>query len=550
MTRFLAAVAIVVAFAIANRAAFEGFFSDDDLDNLSWATIAGTDTFAKELVSPWASPNNTRPVGAYYYRWMGRSFGLEFSRYIPPLWLLHLANAGLLAWLLRRRACPEQGIWAATILFLFHASLLDAWWKPMFIFDLTCGTFCLLTWLVFGSARWYLALPLFWLAYKSKEVALFFPLVLAIDNWRRALPFLAISLSFGLQAMRLNLNRDNNYTLRFETRALWTTIPFYAKHALLNKWGALVLLPTFWFARQRETLLGLAGASALLLPLLFLPGRLFAVYLYVPMIAACVGLAFAFARMPRWPLAAGFSILLALHYQSLRDYRKSYLAIAQETHAWVQQLQAAYAIKPLGAVVFHENSPRGFQLHGMRGALRLITRNPAAEVLNPQKEEHRLRARAQELPELYWFAPRNTLEIRPRRYAEAKQQYLEFGVPSSVWQLAEGWYERDGNSIWASTDATLQLAGSPQFRTLQVQFNVGRRLIEAMGKVETKIYVNDHLVAAQAFDRFGTPVMNYPLPAPLPEGPATVRIVTQPGYVPPGDGRRLGIAIIGIGLLP
>ena len=106
-----------------------------------------------------------------------------------------------------------------------------------------------------------------------------------MDHWRRALPFFLISANFGLQAMLVNAQRDTVYTLRFTPQSLLTTIPFYAKQAVINKFGALLLLPLTYFAANREFAKALVGTLALMLPLLFLPGRLFGVYLYVPLLA-------------------------------------------------------------------------------------------------------------------------------------------------------------------------------------------------------------------------------------------------------------------------
>ena len=100
--RLLGFSALTALFVIGNRGAFEGYFSDDDLDNLSWATVAGSDTLPPVLVSPEFSKTNTRPVGAYFYRWAGWAYGLQFERYLPWLFGFHLLN-GVLLWVLLRR---------------------------------------------------------------------------------------------------------------------------------------------------------------------------------------------------------------------------------------------------------------------------------------------------------------------------------------------------------------------------------------------------------------------------------------------------------------
>ena len=548
MKRTLFALAILTIFVIANRAALEGYFSGDDLDNLSWATIMGTSGLIHEFVTPVFSESNTRPTGALFYRLAGLSFGLDFPRYIPFLFAIHVANAALLFLLIRRRQLPEPATWAATIFFLCHAALLEAWWKPMYIFDLLAATFCLATWLLFTTRYWPLALLSFWLAYKSKEVALFFPVVLAFDNWRRAIPFFAISASFGLQALRINATRDSTYTLRFNLASLATTLPFYAKQAYIDKYGALLLAPLLYFARNRDVMKSAAGTLALLIPLLFLPARLFSVYLYVPMIPAAVGIAYLFAKIPPKALAVGLVLWLGLNFTTLRAKRKTEIAIAQESRSWVTQLAVANKSAPLANPAYYENAPPGLQLYGMVGALRLITHNPGAEILDPAKEEDRLRAKDRELPTISWFRPTQRLTIIPHSLAEAKLSHLEFQVPSTAWQLKSGFYELENGFRWTAPSATLMLAAPKDATAIQVRFNIGQPIIDAVHKIDFKIYVNNQLEGQASFTERSIPILTFPLKHPV-SGPVEVHLESSPGYTPPADGRTLGVAIIAIGFI-
>lgn len=540
-------------FVIANRAAFEGYFSDDDLDNLSWATVAGQDTFVRELLTPVFSESNTRPAGGLYYRWMGRAFGLNFPRYIPPLFAIHILNAALLFWLLRRKKIPELPAALGTLFFLFHASLLEAWWKPMYIFDLLCGAFLLLTWHIFLSRWWPGALLTFGLAYKSKEVALFFPILLAFDDFRHALPFFFVSLNFGVQALLVNRTRESVYTLRFTPAALAATVPFYLKHVVLNKFGALLLAPLAWFARDRQFWRYAIAAIALLIPLLFLPGRLFPVYLYVPMIPITMGLAVLFQSVPRPALALGLVLFLALDYQRLREKRKEELAIAQESRAWVQQLAAAQVASPLPATAYYQNAPAGLRLHGMRGALRLITNRPDARVLDPESLAARRETKERELPVLYWFAPEQKLSIIPHRQGEAKLHFLQLASPETCWQLEDGWYEREGGFRWTGRQASAVVSALPRARTFQIQLNIGRLLIESVKQVTVEVLLDGQPLTQLRFDSPQVSTTDVPIPAAQAvtfNGQAMkVEFRVSPGYRPPADGRELGVAVSGFGFV-
>src|SRR3954454_21986458 len=99
-----AAVALAVAllFVIANRGAYKGYFSGDDLDNLSWTSNTGPAAFAKGILSPQFFGNNFRPVGHLYFFALGRTAGLRFRPYVALLQVLHLVNGFLLWWAVRK----------------------------------------------------------------------------------------------------------------------------------------------------------------------------------------------------------------------------------------------------------------------------------------------------------------------------------------------------------------------------------------------------------------------------------------------------------------
>jgi hypothetical protein len=99
---WLAAGAIGVLFIALNLSAYDGFFSDDDLDTLSWALGLSYRRWAPALITPVFSPDNFRPVGHIFYLVMGRAFGLEFPPWITPVFAIHLLNGALLFLLMRR----------------------------------------------------------------------------------------------------------------------------------------------------------------------------------------------------------------------------------------------------------------------------------------------------------------------------------------------------------------------------------------------------------------------------------------------------------------
>src|SRR5207253_10503363 len=107
-------------------------------------------------------------------------------------------------------------------------------------------------------------------------------------RWKPLVPFFAVSLSFGLQSLLLSPNRDNDYTFRFTAAALAKTSVFYADRIFLIPYVgfAAVLL-----ARYRRAWFGFTMMALFFLPLLFLPGRIFSAYCYLPFTGLAIALA-------------------------------------------------------------------------------------------------------------------------------------------------------------------------------------------------------------------------------------------------------------------
>ena len=281
--------AFAALFLTVNRDAYRGYFQDDEIDNLSWTPYLGPLDFLKGAATPQFQANNFRPVGHYYFHAVEEVAGLDFPVYVAVLHAFHLLNVWLL-WLVARRlgAAPFAAA-AACLFFGLHMALFDDFWKPMYIFDVLCATFCLLSLWCYASGRWVLSFAAFWLAYKSKEMAVMLPAVLLAfefwfgkRRWKPLVPFFLVSLSFGVQGMLGNPNKDNDYTFRFTAAALAKTSVFYAGRIFLIPYLGFVVPAFAFLARNRRTWFGLAAMGLFLFPVLFLPGRMFSAYCYLP----------------------------------------------------------------------------------------------------------------------------------------------------------------------------------------------------------------------------------------------------------------------------
>lgn len=382
--RSIAAVIVVsigLLFLIANRGSYKGYFTDDDLNALSWAKDGSVPHFLYWLILPRFHPENFRPVGAFYYRILGGGFGLEYRPYVAGLQIIHLCNVIVLYLILRRLMLPEVAAAAGALFYLFNAATLEIYWKPMYVYDLLCGTFCLLTLLLYIRGNWILGLITFWLAYKSKEVAVMLPLALLSyellegrRRWKQLIPYFVISLNFGLQELFLNPNKNNDYTMTFTFDTIWKSWSYYSIQLLFVPY-ALILAAIV--LRDRRIYLGLMTTLVLLIPMLLLPGRQFAAYWYVPLIGLAVAAATLSPRIPRWALICFFAIWSIANYAALRQKRKAILAAADDNRIYVAALADYARQHPEIRLVGYDGRPPEMHEWGIEGAVHLFFGNKA-----------------------------------------------------------------------------------------------------------------------------------------------------------------------------
>src|SRR5260370_5423255 len=66
-------------FLIADRAAYKGYFTADEINNMAFTRWGTTGDFVLDLLSPRFYANNFRPVGHFFFLTMGRVAGQIFS---------------------------------------------------------------------------------------------------------------------------------------------------------------------------------------------------------------------------------------------------------------------------------------------------------------------------------------------------------------------------------------------------------------------------------------------------------------------------------------
>ena len=527
----LVAFALVLLFWVANRGAYEGFFSDDDFDNLGWTTIVGWDVFRGGFLTPLFFYDNFRPTGHVFYRWMHALAGVDFPRWIAALQLIHLLNMLLVFRLCRVLGVTAQGAVGGAAFFLFHPALFAAFWKPMYIFDVLCATFLLVATLLYLRDRWIFSLAAFWLAYKAKEVAVFYPCALALieltrgRRWVRLAPFFVISLSFGAQAAIANRGRESDYSLRFSLPALATCAAFY----LSQLWPGLVA--GGWFGRRdRRVWLALAAFLMLVGPLWFLPGRLFAVYLYVPMLALAVAVAFLLEPV-RVAVMAG--VLLCwfgfVYLGPLREFRKTELTVARENRLFFES-----ACKPLTGVdprgvAFYVGGPPHMASHGVEGVLHHCY-SPFLKLirLDPQTANWRSQA-PPGTPLLSWNSATRRMRLIDDRDASRMNAFA----------LEIGWYPLTGGLRWSAERAVARVVQPPGASEFYLSLWPTAEQIRSVGKVQIVMLLDGAWIGDASIDSPGLFERGWPVP--VKPGEHRIEFQITPGYAAPGDRRRYGL---------
>ncbi|HUI53590.1 MAG TPA: hypothetical protein VLY04_01375 [Bryobacteraceae bacterium] len=546
---------LAASFLTLNRAAYKGYFTDDDFEHLSWTRGSPAIDFLKGALSPRFQPNNFRPVGHFVYHEEGRWFGFRYTGYLLVLHLAHLLNAWLI-WLLARRLGVKPFAAAAGCLFFaLHMGFFEAVWKPAYIFDVLCATFCLLTLLCYTRGRWLLSFVCYWLAYKAKEPAVMLPFVLACyelwfgqKRWKPLVPFFVASLSFGIQGLLLNPNRgqDNAYAFRFTLDALAQTAVFYASRIFLVPFLGFAVPIAAYFSQNRRIWFGIAAMVLFFVPMLFLPGRIETAYCYLPFAGLAIALAGLAETTHPALIAAFFLLWFPLDLHELRLQRRDKLARDDDARTWVTTWQryAAASATPPGVIIW-SGEPLGFGSFGIQAAIKCAYR-PGAVLDIRYSDQPTLPPGPMRVAFLTWDGALHKLDIVEHTPQTHDVSYLDATTGTPVWQLGKGWYGPENRYRWIAPDAAVRLDRPSTATHFELLVLASATLLEKVGPVTVRLSLDGRDLPSRRVTDPGWQTLAWDL-APAPGGPTIVTIHTQPPFHPEADPRVLGLAVGAIG---
>jgi hypothetical protein len=543
--------AIMLLFLIANRGAYKGYFDSDDFNNLNFTCHIDTSEFIGDLLSPRVFPNNFRPAGHLFYHSMYRVAGLNFVPYIAAIHCLHLANVLILWLVLRKLGFDHLASIAGILFFAFQMAVFDTYWKPMYVFDLLCALFCLLSLLAYLHDWLIPSLLAFLLAFRAKEVAVMLPLVLALyefllhkKRWKRLIPFFVIALLFGVQALLLNHSRNNDYSLRLSPVGIWNCIAFYASKLFLVPYAGFVILLLPFLARDRRVRFGIAVFCVLLIPMLLLPGRLYGVYLYVPLIGLAIALAALTVGRMVIVIVLFFAMWLPWNYVNLRWNRRAELTAADNRRLYVAELASVVRQYPAMPSYYLIRAPLGDD--AVRDAIQLFRGGSQPIVRDAEAFNARDALNARSLVVLEWDQQFHKLHAHARLPDTEDSSYITMDPDTPVWQLEDGWQARVAKFRWTAPAATARLHRPANAREFDLTANISPLYIGTVKVSHIEVFLNGMSIGIREFNQAGWQTVHWDL-TPAPAGLVEVKFHTSPPF--PAD-PPLGLAIGSFGFVP
>lgn len=538
-----------VLFLVANRAAYRGFFSGDDLDNIAWTRELPASDFVSGLLTPRYHLNHFRPAGHATFALLGKFAGLRFEWYVALVHLLHLATSVSLLLLLAKLGFSAVPAAAGAAFFAFQMAMFDALWKPMYLFDVWCALFstlCLSAWV---SGRLWWSLGFLWFAIKAKEhavmivgVLMLYELLLGERRWKRVAGAAAIAAIFAAQAVTANREQGEAYRLSFTLPALVQTLSFYSARVLVLPYLSLLLIPAVLWTSDRRAWWGIGSAILLLSPMLFLPGRMFPAYLYVPMLGIAI-VAAALAARAGWRFtAAAGALWLLLNFQHLRAQRRAELAIAADSRGYFEQVRALASRHPGLRNFIYAGYPEGLQSWGVQGALRLAYQRLDLRVEPADSRNLAALFDAGPVGIVSWNPGTRKVSAELRQARQKDSSYIDIAQSLPVWQFGEGWYGPEGAYRWTKTKASATLQRPAGASAFELKVNIGEAFIARVKRSTVRVLLDGAEAGTSDFSDPGWHTVRFPL-KPGAESAVTVEFHSSPGFRPGNDPRELGIAI-------
>jgi hypothetical protein len=550
-------VIILAVFITFDKGALQSYFSDDDFSNLAMAMHLSWWSLLKWLFSL-SLTITFRPIAVLFYKVLGSSAGFHFAAYVAALQTIHVA-AGLMLWLfLRRLGFRPLPAALGCAFFTLHMSTLPAYWKPMYVLDVLCGFWVILSLLLYQRDRFFLSLLCAWLAFKSKEMELMLPVVLVAYEWyfgrernsgrmrwKQLIPFFLVSLLFGLQSLMLPKIPDTGYSMHLTADNFLSGIEYYGGKLLYAALAGVIVSIGLLFLGRRTLTWGVLGFWILMIPMFGFPLRQSGAYLYVPLLIFAVAVA-GVAQLKPWWIVLFLIIWIPASYDELKEERKPIIAFHYEHIPYVSEVRRSLAAHPAPTAVVYEGTPADFNAWGQEGLFSFALANYRLPVYSIWQSEAQQAIR---LPGAVLYTWDNgSHQLRANSYPGEGHElsYVDFGKDNPIWQMKSGWQGLSGGCRYTALRAVIAL------REPRGDFDFSMRVNLAPGQAESLHQVlrvsSGQTIGEHRFTESGIQTLKWRVSSGA-ELLKDFEINVDPAYASPNAGGP-GVMICDCGFLP
>jgi hypothetical protein len=311
------------------------------------------------------------------------------------------------------------------------------------------------------------------------------------------------------------------------------------------KYAGLALLALPLLIRDRRLWFGWAMMFLFFVPLLFLPGRLFAAYCYLPLAGLALMAAAVASQTHLMPVVALFCVLwIPWNILRLRKNRNVTLAADSDYYSYVSSLvNWAHHAKEVRLVVY-DGLPAGFNPWGLSGALQFLYGEPGPALRPFTSEDNGAALQREDIAVLQWNAVNRRLNVISPQSSLA---YVRTDAQTALGQLGPGWYGQEHGIRWSSTHASASLARFEGSRDFELAVKVSPMQMQQTGPITVDAAINGQALGNRQISSPGLQTLRWPA-AQSTAGEAVIEIAVSPEYRPPnGDTRGLGVPVVGFG---
>jgi hypothetical protein len=280
-----------------------------------------------------------------------------------------------------------------------------------------------------------------------------------------------------------------------------------------------------------------------LFPLLFLPGRLFSAYCYVPFIGLAIALTGFAETAGRIPLAAFFLIFAPLDAYSFVAQQQTTLDLDEGARRWFTTLAHFARTKPDVDTFVFAGNPIGYGRTSVEAAIKFIFHNDSLHVDYIDEAAAKPALARERTALLTWNYDTRTLDIAYHQPNVPDAEFIVVNGTAPVWQLERGWYNPEGDHRWIAPEATARLmrpAGAARF---EVRVKIYQGVLNSVGPLTLGLSVGGMALVPRRFSTEGWHTETWDLPS-TPAGPVRIAFHSSPPYQPTDD---VGLRSIAVG---